>query len=145
MARTATHSTTDARFTRQWDALNERARPPASLAAAIRHAPSRSLVAALAAVDEPVAANVIATELLNRLERARFLGAAVASAAALATFAVTEWAVTGTLVLEEATTRGHVLVGFLASVTVASAFCYALWLGRMPRLRRVLRRRRHGY
>lgn len=67
----------DARFKRVWNGFDRRRDAGETLPEILRKATAQELVAALASAPPPgdaVAANAIATELLNRLRVARILG-----------------------------------------------------------------------
>lgn len=102
----------------------------------------RDLVAALAAAGkrEPMLANVLATELLNRIHRVPFLGAFYVSATLFAAIFVFDWILAGEpFVL---TTGPHAV--FLAILTAALAILSLMMLmlsrGRLKRLGHAIRR-----
>lgn len=69
----------DVRFRRTWQRANERRRSGEGLDHVMRTMSSEELVEALAGAggEDAVAANAIATAILNRMHQARFFGAAL--------------------------------------------------------------------
>ena len=141
----------DSRFKHAWRDIDARRRAGEPLAVLLRKAPTRDVIAALAgaAADDPVAANAIATELLNRQARAPFLGVfLVCTGFTLATFVV-DTILTGNplLVLAESSARGYIMAGLSALVAAFALLMYVSWRGRVRwtgGLARVLTRRRGG-
>lgn len=127
----------DRRYAQAWEDIHARRRSGEPMSAILRHAPSKDLVAALAAVgkDDPVAANAIATELLNRQVRAPFLGAFLVSASLAIAVFVTDYVDTGTWVFLEGGTRATLLALVSVLTAVFSLLVYGLWRGSMPGLR----------
>ncbi len=129
----------DQRFTRAWDDLDRARTRVGSFSKAIKGAPSRDLIAALAGVgsQDSVAANVLATELLNRQARAPFLGAFLVSATVFAAIFILDLVYTGTALILESGERGYVLAALTATSAVSSLFLFLVWKGRIrpPRLK----------
>jgi hypothetical protein len=142
----------DRRFRQVWEDMDARRRAGEPLSAMLRKAPTRDVIAALAGVgdQDPVAANVIATELLNRQARAPFFGAfLVCIGIAIATFVVDTILTGGPIhVLSESSARGYVMAGLSASVGVVALLMYVSWRGHLrwtrALLARVQARRRGG-
>jgi len=133
------------RFEGSWDAL---ARIPAGpgRAAALRHAPSRALIAALSAGAgrDPAFANAIATELLNRQQRAPFFGAFVASATFAVAIVVVDLLDTGTPFTLEGGPHEALMEVLTLAMAGLSLLAFFLWRGHLPRFRRALQRWRRG-
>ena len=136
----------DRRFERVWEKLQARRHAGEPLPDILKHASSRELIAMLAAgaSHDAVTANAIATELLNRQERAPFLGAfLVAVSITLATFVV-DTLLTGTplFTLTASSTRGYVLAALTSGVAAFSLLMYLSWRGKARWAARMLLRAR---
>lgn len=130
------------RFSRVWRDIESRMDKGESLAVIIRKAPTRALVAALAAapLDNPVAANAIATELLNRERRAPYFGAFLVGITILVLHITLDALYTGTPFILESGTRGYILQAGLVTTIAFSAVAFSMWRGRFRRLRMLLAR-----
>lgn len=127
----------DRRFASVFDAIaDERAKGKPFLE--VLHAsPNDELVAALAVAGgrDPVAANAIASELLNRLRRAPFLGAAVVSATTIVLVYGLDYAYTGSFLLLDAGPRASILVAATSFMLVVSLMLLLMWRGYFRGLR----------
>lgn len=126
----------DSRFRREWEGLIAGKADGDS----VTHVPSEHLIAGLAAAtdQDPALANAVATELLNRIRRAPYLGAALVSATlALATLLL-DYLYTGTFLVLEG--NGLWLIEVALVITASfSLMAYAMWRGALPRVRMALR------
>lgn len=123
----------DVRFEAAYrEAEQARGRPPKGL----RALPRAELVAALAiaAAKDPAFANAIATELLNRLRRAPFLGASVACAIACVAIVMTNWVDAGTLLPLETGPRAGFLDALALFLGAAAFLAFIMYRGLLPNL-----------
>lgn len=134
------------RFSSVFDALAERVRGE-GFRAILRQSDNDELVAALAAAGatDPVAANAIATELLNRLRRAPFLGAFFVSFTTLIMIYALDYLYTGTFLLLDSGPRGYILAGVSVGIAGLSALFLLMWRGAFRGLRMALRRDHRSY
>ena len=125
----------DRRFGEVWKEMDSRRRAGEPLPDVLRRAPTRDLIAALAAAGErdPVAANALATELLNRQARAPFLGAFLVCVGVVAATFVVDTVLTGDplLVLAESSLRGYVMAALTSVLGLLSLLLYVSWRGRI--------------
>jgi hypothetical protein len=136
----------DRRYVEAWERLRARRASGEPLPAILRGCGSADLVAALAGAgrDDAVAANAIATELLNRQVRAPFFGAFLVSATVVLGIFVTDYLDTGTAFFLEGGARASLLAVVSGAAAVFSLLVYRLWRGSLPGLRmRLMRFRRH--
>lgn len=106
----------------------------------LRASPNDELVAALAVAgkEDPVAANAIATELLNRLRRAPFLGAAAVSLTTLVAIYLLDYIYTGTFLLLDTSPRANILAGISFVILLLSVILFLMWRGYFRSLRMLL-------
>lgn len=109
------------------------------LAEVLARSSNDELVGALASAGRrnSVMANAIATELLNRMRRAPFLGAFLVSLATLISIFGLDYAYTGTFLWLDVETgpRAAVLVGISLTLCLVSLFLMLAWRGRFRALR----------
>lgn len=117
----------DTRFTRTWhemDALRDRGEP---FDRVLRQATNRELVEGLAGAgtEDAVAANAIATHLLNRLRRARYVGALVVAVVMVLALVLVDAFFTGTWGVLEG--GPHILTLGLLAIAIALVALVRLW------------------
>lgn len=121
----------DIRFQHAWEELAARREAGERMPDLLLKARTRDLIGALAgsAAQDPVAANAIATELLNRQLRAPFLGAFLVGVGLIvATFVVDEILTDAPLfALSESSTRGYVVTAIAAVVACFSLVMLLAW------------------
>lgn len=136
----------DTRFRRAWRGIEEERRSGRPLPEVIARRDDKDLVAALAGAGKgsAVEANAIATELLNRLGRRPYLGAAIASATSFLLIHLLDFAYTGTPLVLDSGARANTLgiISFLSAL--AAILCGLLWRGRLRRLHALLWRAGRG-
>ena len=137
----------DRRFVRAWSQVAERRDRGERLDLIISDLSDEQLVAALATVGtdrEPVAANAIATAMLNRLHRKPFLGAFVVSLTTFVLIYVLDFAYTGTFLLLDGGARAHLLAAFSFVTALVSFASWQMWRGSgvFAQLRHAIRPRR---
>lgn len=137
----------DKRFASALDRLLDHGERGPRFATALRRAATSELVAALATarLTDAVAANAIATELLNRVRRGPLLGAFYVSLTTVVAIYVLDYVFTGTFLLLEEGTRARILVGISLLIAAMSGSFLAIYRGLFPRLRRALLRGRSDY
>jgi H+/Cl- antiporter ClcA len=135
------------RFTRAWHDLEERAENGGGLPRALSRTRTPDLVAALAGAskEDPVAANVIATELLNRTRRAPYMGACFVSVLVVFMTFIFELVYTGSFAFDEAHRRAWSIIILSATAAFFSFALYKRWLHLPHRLRAVLEERERNY
>lgn len=132
----------DRRYEKAWRELNDRRSRGEPFDQVIQTASDRQLIASLAATGpdrEPVAANAIATELLNRLHRKPYLGAFVVSSTTFVLLYVLDYVYTGTFLLLDDGARANLLAAFSFLTALVSLATWQMWRGRLARLRLKLR------
>lgn len=137
----------DRRFERAWSHVAERRDRGERLDQIISGLSDEQLVAALATVGsnrEPVAANAIATAMLNRLHRKPFLGAFVVSWTTLVLIYMLDFVYTGTFLLLDGGLRANLLAAFSFVTALVSFVSWQMWRGhgRLSHLRHAIRPRR---
>lgn len=134
----------DRRFERVWRRMEEEKRAGVPFPEVIGKARNEELVAALAAASprDAVAANALATELLNRLHRGPFLGAFVVSLTTVLLVYALDYVYTGTFLFLDIGPRANLLTALTVGMAGVSLASYLMWRGRLRRLRFSLRPRR---
>lgn len=137
----------DSRFKTVWDEFERRRDRGEPFDAILDRATVAELVAALAgaAKVDAVAANAIATALLNRERRAPFLGAFLVSFTTVVMIYVLDFAFTGTLLFLDSGLRAYLLVAFSGAVGLFSLCSWMLWRGRWGALRGRLSRHKRAF
>lgn len=125
------------RFVSIFDRLSERKTRGETFHGILKGSPNDELVAALAVAgkEDAVAANAIATELLNRLRRAPFLGAALVSLSIIVAIYILDFAYTGTFLLLDSNDHAPVLAALTAGLGVLTVLFLAMGLGAFRTLR----------
>lgn len=127
-----------------WVEIETRIARGESPAAVLALSSTRSLVAALAAsaFHDPVQANAIATEILNRERRAPWFGAFIASVTTLVLVYGLDFLYTGTLLVFDVGARARILTAVSALVWILAVASFLAWRGRGSRARGALRGRK---
>lgn len=134
----------DRRFERVWKGMQEKKQGGVPFPEVIGRATNEELVAALAAGarEDPAGANALATELLNRLHRAPFLGAFIASLTTVVLIYGLDYVYTGTFLFLDNDARANILAAASILIALVSLLSYQLWRGKLRELRFRLRPRR---
>lgn len=134
----------DTRFQTVFDALIDERAQRGNFRAALARSTDDELVGALAVAGtrDALLANAIATELLNRLRRAPFLGACLVSLSFLLSIYGLDYAYTGTFLWLDVDSgvRAAILAGISFALTIVSAFLFFAWRGSFRALSSRLRR-----
>lgn len=130
----------EARFRRVWLDMAARRDGGEPFERVVRTAPTATLVAALAAASEEdaLAANVIATEILNRTRRAPYLGAFLVSVTMLGAIFALDFIYTGTPLFLDSGARAYALVGLSTGIALVSVASWFLWRGSWARLHAII-------
>lgn len=131
----------DSRFEAAYARVAAARRAPRGL----RKARRDDLVAALAVAGtrDPPFANALATELLNRMRRAPYLGAAISLAACFLALVITNWIDVGRPVFLETGPRAELLDGLALLLGVSAILALLVYRGHLAGLRARLTGQRH--